>query len=177
MSIRAIDPKYKDWVKGINTSTITGKIAELDKEFTEIVHSILYTDIPDSQINKKIIDVRKRLLYIQLAYNQMTSQTSQTTNKLATLTDSMNLITEYENRETQTSQKKSLNVLTYISIIVLPLTLITSYFGMNFGSMGAVAERKGILALGWGQGFVFVLGTLSVVIAIFILNHYYKISS
>jgi Mg2+ and Co2+ transporter CorA len=177
MSIRAIEPKYKDWVKGINMSTITAKTAELNNEFNAIIHDILYSNMSNQKINERISDTRKRLLYVQLAYNQMKGQSAATTEQLAKLSDSMNLITQYENRETQANQKKSLNILTYISIIVLPLTLITSYFGMNFGSMGAIAERKGVLSMRWGQVFVIGMGVVSVIAAILILNHYYTVKN
>lgn len=173
---RAIEPQYKEWVQGINKNTIMAKISELNKEFTSIIHNILYTDNPNKKINKNIDSVRKRLLYIQLATNQLGDQSKTAQSALSKLSDSMELINKYEARETQKGQKKSLDILTYVSIVILPLTLIASYFGMNFASMGAPARSHGILSMGWGQIFVFSIGVISIVVSILVLNHYYKIT-
>lgn len=43
------------------------------------------------------------------------------------------------------SNNKSLDRLTYINFVVLPLGLITGYFGMNFYHMGNPRGSKGIL--------------------------------
>jgi Mg2+ and Co2+ transporter CorA len=94
---------------------------------------------------------------------------------LEKLSSSMGLIDKYEAREVLKSQKKSIDVLTYVSIIILPLTLITGYFGMNFLSMGAPATNTGILTLHWGQVFVFFLFITSLVFSISYLNHSYSV--
>jgi len=175
MSITAIDPVYKDWVKGIDPGTISAKIDELDKEFTETVQNILYSSVPDSQINKSISDIRKRLLYTQLAYNGMT-EVPAITASLGKLAMSVNLVNQYEQRETLVRQKRSIDILTYVSIIILPLTLITGYFGMNWSSMGMQAKKTGILTLRWGQLFVFLISAITIIASIIILNHYYKLN-
>jgi len=175
MSVQAIAPEYKDWIKDVNTENISQKVSELEKEFKSIMHDILYSSKPDKEINKRIKDVGKRLMYVHLLYNMWKQPDPKVTESLAKLSDSMDLINKYEQRETLVGQKRSLDILTYISIIFLPLTLITGYFGMNFLSMGAPAKKSGILTIRWGQLFVLVLSIISIVGSVLILNHYYKV--
>ena len=175
MSIKSIAPIYKKWVQEINKGTIKEKTRELSKEFNEIVHDILYSDKKNKQINKEITDIRKRLLYLELASNQIPELSSDITEGITKLASNMDLVNKYEERETMVGQKQSLNILTYISVIFLPLTLITGYFGMNLRDQGNLTEKRGIMALKYGQLFIFFLGTVSIIASILILNRYYKV--
>ena len=63
-------------------------------------------------------------------------------------------------------QNKSLKHLTYVSTVCLPLSIITGFFGMNFGFMGMEAGSKGILRwkhaqlLLWGLIFIVLLSVV-----------------
>ena len=175
MALFEIKPVYKEWVRKITPQNIDEYVNKLSNRFNEVINNILRSEVGDEEIDKSVDDLRRRFLYISLAYESMDSIPS-IDKKLAKLNKSMNLIDSYEKRNVQVHQKRSMSIIAYISIIVLPLTLITSYFGMNFGSMGAPAKSRGILAFKYGQLFVFVMGLLSIFFAVRLLNKYYKVT-
>lgn len=178
MDIKSIAPEYRKWVQEISATTIGKKIQSLRDAFKVIISDILYTNKSDNTINSQIDNIRKRLLYLNLVYNTHSADWNLPTTvkaELDKLRSSMDLVNKYEARETLRSQKKRIDVLTYVSIIVLPLTLITGYFGMNFRSMGAPSKSIGILTLNRGQLFVFILFALSIVLSIVYLNRSYRI--
>ena len=43
----AIESRYRDWVREINSATIMDKVDQLNKEFSSVIHDILYTDKPN----------------------------------------------------------------------------------------------------------------------------------
>lgn len=173
MALQSISPKYQKWIKGINENNVDNYILELKRDFGAITSNILYTNKSDEEIDKKITDLRKRLLYIQLYYNILNNKpTEENISILSDMQSDMILINKYEERNILLGQKRSLDTLTYISIIFLPLTLIASYFGMNFYSMGASDVKRGVLGVSYGQTFVFMLGILSVIGTVVFLKYY-----
>jgi Mg2+ and Co2+ transporter CorA len=74
----------------------------------------------------------------------------------------------------------SIDVLSKVSLIFLPLTFITGYFGMNFTSMGIVGKNmnpKGILMWKNGHTFVLLLLLFALVASIIILSFVEKYNS
>ena len=74
----------------------------------------------------------------------------------------------------------SIDVLSKVSLIFLPLTFITGYFGMNFTSMGIVGKNmnpKGILMWKNGHTFVILLLLFALVASIIILSFVEKYNS
>lgn len=62
-----------------------------------------------------------------------------------------------------------------ISIIYLPLAVITGYFGMNFASMGIHSKKEpGILNEPQGQMFVFMISIVVVLMFIYIISEINK---
>lgn len=175
MELATIEPKYQKWLGDVSSTDISTKVKDLSDQFSSLIFRIIKYSKTDPKIEQDINDIRIRLLYIKLAYYSLKTKNTEVENQLQRLTESMNLIEKYDKYEIQKKQKNSLNLLTLISIIVLPLTLIASYFGMNFGSMGCPTTKKGILTIKYGQIFVFALCLLSIILSILILQHYYKI--
>ena len=67
----------------------------------------------------------------------------------------------------------SIDVLSKVSLIFLPLTFITGYFGMNFTTMGMVGKNmnpKGVLMWKNGHTFVKLLLLFALVASIIILS-------
>lgn len=88
--------------------------------------------------------------------------------KLNNIKKNIDLIDDFNSQLSDKKRNSSLDTLTRVNTIFLPLTLIVGYFGMNFQSMGAPSNKTGIFTLKYGQGFVFFLMLISIVF-IFIL--------
>ena len=88
--------------------------------------------------------------------------------KLNYIKKNIDLIGDFNSQLSDKKRSSSLDTLTRVNTIFLPLTLIVGYFGMNFQSMGVPSNKTGVFTLKYGQGFVFFLMLLSVVL-IFIL--------
>jgi len=87
----------------------------------------------------------------------------------------LKLIDAYERRNAVLGQKKSLDILTLISLIFLPIGAIVGYFGMNFGSMGnPTGSGSGILNIKYGQLFVYSLFFISILITLIIIHRFYN---
>ena len=80
------------------------------------------------------------------------------------------LLETYNNQLSNISQKNSIDILTVINTIFLPLALITGYFGMNFKSMGAPSLKTGVLAFKNGQLLVFFLFVLSIFLTLLLFH-------
>ena len=80
---------------------------------------------------------------------------------------------EYNNNMKDTDYTN--NFSNIISIIYLPLAVITGYFGMNFASMGIHSKKEpGILNEPHGQMFVFAISVLVVIMFIYIISEINK---
>jgi len=88
--------------------------------------------------------------------------------KLNNIKKNIDFIDDFNSQLLEKKRNLSLDTLTRVNTIFLPLTLIVGYFGMNFQSMGVPSNKTGIFTLKYGQGFVFFLMLLSIV-SIFIL--------
>ena len=175
MAFYSIKPKYQDWIKNINKDNIHYAINDLNSQFNNITHEILYKEKTDKDIYNDVADIRKKLLYLQLASNMILHITNKDLiEKINNMNDNMILINKYEERTILMNQKRNINIITYITIIFLPLALITSYFGMNFYSMGASNIRRGVFGLNYGQLFVLVLCLVSVIATTMILRIFDK---
>jgi Mg2+ and Co2+ transporter CorA len=91
--------------------------------------------------------------------------------RLERILHNIKIIDDYLSDLVQHAQQKSLNNLTYINLIFLPLTLITGYFGMNFKAMGNPVHGRGILSHSHGQTVVFILFIASVMLFTFVYRY------
>jgi len=122
---------------------------------------------------EKFRDINKIYLELRLRLNHINSELEENnkykTNKIKryeeTMTKmktSLDLLSEELKRETDESQSYTLNMLTLIETIFLPLGVLTGYFGMNFSSMGGHVgddhkPAPGILGMKYGQTLVWVI--------------------
>ena len=87
-------------------------------------------------------------------------------NKLKFIDDNIELIDNYNTQLTSKDQQDSIDKLTLLNTIFLPLTLITGYYGMNFRSMGSPSLSKGIFAIKNSNTFVLLLFVISIILTI-----------
>ena len=149
------------------------KIIYLDK--------LLMNKQPDhDQISKLLYKIRQKVLIFEIELNQL-ELNSQNDNKktdtrvlfikkrLEIIVNNLQLVDDYNSKILQNNQKKSIDTLTIVNTVFLPLALITSYFGMNFKSMGCPSTSSGIFTIKYGQVLVFILFIIisSVIISLF----------
>ena len=123
-----------------------------DSALNMIIGRLGGIDVSDEYITARGNDIRKRLLYIEISKNLMDSRNEVIANEaefditLEKMKKNIQLIDQYETRNAVLGQKKSLDILTLIALIFLPIGAIVSYFGMNFGSMGnSIGIRLNVL--------------------------------
>lgn len=159
---------------------IKEKLEEITKEIVIIDKHIL-DKYPTHQLQQKILDIkRKRILlgirlhalhFIKKKKNDYGIENKnyeliKIKKKVKFMDQNIQLLETYNNQLSNISQKNSIDILTVINTIFLPLALITGYFGMNFKSMGAPSLKTGVLAFKNGQLLVFFLFVLSILLTL-----------
>ena len=129
-------------------------------------------------INKVYLELRLRLNHImhelELEENEIyrTEKLDLYNDKMDKMKDSLDLLNEELQRETEENQSYTLNMLTLVETIFLPLGVLTGYFGMNFSSMGGHVGKghdpaPGILGLRYGQGFVWGIMLICIIMILY----------
>ena len=137
----------------------------LNNDFLSQDKSLMENTERFRSINKEYLELRLRLNHIMHELEKEENNKYNTdkvkiyNDKMKKMKDSLDLLNEELQRETDENQAYTLNMLTLIETIFLPMGVLTGYFGMNFSSMGGhVGEghkaAPGILGLRYGQGFV-----------------------
>lgn len=176
MALQEIKPKYIKWLT--SNQDISVVITMLKDEMSTLNNGILKGK-NDKTIEENINDIRKKLLYTNLLFNEkMIEQPNKDWSKqketLENLTNNMNFIDKYEQNNILVAQKKNINIFTWFSVIFLPLTLITGYYGMNFRSMGSPSNNEGPFSWKYGQLWVFLLFIISIIFTTIIFKKFYN---
>lgn len=177
MALNQIKPEYLSWVQ--KSGNINNMISNISKEMVNLNNTILNGTSTDKKVQNSIKDIRKKILYTNLFLNQkIIENTNQDFTKQKVLLENLNKnmkdINSYEQNNIIINQKKSIDVLTWFSIFFLPLTFITSYYGMNFKSMGAPSLQTGPFSWKYGQLWVMFLFVFSLIGTVWYINIYYK---
>jgi len=156
-------------------------IDSLNKDIDQIISILLDLDdrflskknINDKKIENVMIDLRKKIFQVNFYLHKLELSDSnndalikQIKKKHQFMLENYQLINDYSKQVLERDKKKSMDTLTMVNTIFLPLGLITGYFGMNFKSMGSHTHNKGILSFTHGQTLVV---TLFLTISLFIL--------
>lgn len=176
MALQEIKPKYINWLT--SNQDISLIINTLKDEMSTLNNGILKGK-NDKTIEENINDIRKKLLYTNLLFNEkLIEQPNKDWSKqkeiLENLTNNMDYIDKYEQNNILSSQKKNINIFTWFSVIFLPLTLITGYYGMNFRSMGSPSTNDGPFSWKYGQIWVFLLFIISIIFTTIIFKRFYN---
>lgn len=173
MALHEIEPEYLDWVKGGENKGVDSLISSLQTEVENLNKTILNNTTGDKEVTDTFNDARKKLLYTQLVFNNQKlinpdKDYSSEEKKLEIIKENIKVIESYEQNNILSRQRKSIDTITWITIIFIPLTLITGYYGMNFGSMGAPATSKvdGPFNFKHGQLWVFFLFAISITLTV-----------
>ena len=137
----------------------------LNNDFLSQDKSLMENTERFRSINKDYLELRLRLNHIMHELEKKennkynTDKVSVYNTKMEKMKGSLDLLSEELQRETDENQAYTLNMLTLVETIFLPLGVLTGYFGMNFSSMGGHVGHDhkpapGILGIRYGQGFV-----------------------
>jgi Mg2+ and Co2+ transporter CorA len=157
------------------------RVEILNNEFLTEGKGILENSERFTKINKLYLELRLRLNHIDNELEKKVNKRykdDKVTNygkRLLKVKGSLNLLNDELSRETEEMQSSKLHMLTLIETIFLPLGVLTGYFGMNFSSMGGHVGIKhkpapGILGLKYGQGLVWVIIIICVIIVLRYFN-------
>ena len=142
----------------------------LEKNLAQLDSYLLIAGEPhkDKKIIVNIHDLKRTILRLHFMidlyeYNNK-KQLKNERHRLVNITRKMKLLDNYNAMIIQFKQKNSLDIIALLSLIFLPLTLITGYFGMNFEGMGAPSKFKGIFTIQKPNKFVFILFIISIII-------------
>jgi hypothetical protein len=153
----------------------------LNNDFLSQDKSLMENTERFRSINKEYLELRLRLNHIMHELEKDENNKYNTdnvelyNNKMERMKGSLDLLNEELQRETNENQSYTLNMLTLIETIFLPLGVLTGYFGMNFSSMGGhvgVGHKAapGILGVRYGQGFVWGIMLLCTIIIFYSFN-------
>lgn len=155
-----------------NIKSLEKSIIYLDK--------LLLNKKPDHEkINDLLYKIRQKILIFKIKLNELElkggiydKKTMYFKKRLEIIVNNLNLVDDYNSKILVHNQKKSIDTLTIVNTIFLPLALITGYFGMNFKSMGCPSRATGIFTVNNGQMLVFTLFILisTIIILLFKLN-------
>ena len=129
------------------------EIKKIEEELILLDKNLLKDDkknLNHEKIISRLFLIRKKLLELEINLNEM--ELSNTNNhivnklkkKINNAQNNINIIDNYNTKILQAKQKKTIDTLTLINTIFLPLSLITGFFGMNFKSMGVPSLKTGI---------------------------------
>lgn len=98
--------------------------------------------------------------------------------KLIHIENNIKMIEDYINFSNGENLNDTMNVLTMIQTIFLPLGLITGYFGMNFINMGVPIRKhpkEGIFTIKNPNIFILIVFLISSITIYFVMKKYSKI--
>ena len=140
------------------------KIKELEERIIYLDKLLLNKRPNHEKINSLLYQIRQEILRYEIKINQsevnnqiLDDKTTYLKKRLEIIVKNVDLVDNHNSKILQHNQKKSIETLTVINTIFLPLALITGYFGMNFKSMGCPTTSNGILTIKNGQALVFTL--------------------
>lgn len=154
----------------MNHGDIENSLSVMEKDIAKLDEFLLATGRPqkDNTIIGNLHDLKRKVIRLHLMidlyeYNHKTIEKS-TNNRLTKINQKIVLLDSYNSMIIKYKQKKTLDILALVSLIFLPLSLITGYFGMNFVGMGTPLKKTGIFSISKPNYFVMVLFAISIVV-------------
>ena len=145
--------KYEQRIMGMEKELVAGKISvdlnrniyEMRKQLSQLKNYYQrLVDIGDGLLeNENEILKEKDLRYIKI----FTDKAGRLSNNSQALGESLIHIREALDAALNYSMNKTMKVFTVVSVIFLPLTLITGWYGMNFSNMPELTWKYGYLGV------------------------------
>jgi hypothetical protein len=165
----------------IDVDDLSLRLDSLNNDFLTHDKSLMENSERFRDINKVYLELRLRLNHIihelELKVNEIyrTKKIDLYNDKMDKMKESLDLLNEELQRETDENQSYTLNMLTLVETIFLPLGVMTGYFGMNFSSMGGHVGKghvpaPGLLGIKYGQGFVWGIMLICILMILYSFN-------
>ena len=155
-SVRKIDEINKQLIKLDETIIQGGKLKEISLQFYKI--------------KKEFVLIETRI--VQKSFNNTISNELQ--EQIKKTEKNIEIIEKYIQLKNGEQMKNTIDVLTYLNTVFLPLGLITGFFGMNFiqfGNPPTNSNKKGIFAMKNPHTFIAILFVISIVVTYFIMKY------
>ena len=165
----------------VDLDDLESRLDGLNNDFLSQDKTLMENTERFRSINKEYLELRLRLNHIMHELEKKENNKYNTdkvklyNDKMEGMKGSLDLLNDELQRETNENQSYTLNMLTLIETIFLPLGVLCGYFGMNFSSMGGHVglghkAAPGILGLRYGQGFVWGIMLLSTILILYSFN-------
>lgn len=152
---------------------IVENVNNISDELVKLEKLIVSGQVNDGDIHKQLYNLRKKYLRTEIEINRLVlsdngigdeeKNVKDIRRRLKVIDRNLKFLDKYYNNVMQVKQKQSIDSLTLITLIFLPLSFITGYFGMNFKAMGSPAMKSGIFSWKKGEHFVFALFLFSII--------------
>ena len=150
----------------IQLDTINKKYDKLENDIIKMDNLISSTPYNHRIVEKKLINIKKERLLLGIIifqHNNNFPTIKGLKDKLKHIDDNIELINNFNTQVTSKDQRDSIDKLTLINTIFLPLALITGFYGMNFRSMGAPSLSSGIFTIKNSNTFILILFIISII--------------
>ena len=125
------------------------------------------------ELNVGLMNVKRELIAIHgLILKEKLQDNDEINVRFKKITTMMKLFDDYSDDLALWRTHHNVNLLTIISIMSVPLTLITGYFGMNFIKMGA-GGKKGIFWIKNPHKFILLLTIIAIILSVVLFYVYH----
>ena len=125
------------------------------------------------ELNVGLMNVKRELIAIHgLILKENLPDNDEINVRFKKITTMMKLFDDYSDDLALWRTHHNVNLLTIISIMSVPLTLITGYFGMNFIKMGA-GGKKGIFWIKNPHKFILLLTIIAIILSVVLFYVYH----
>ena len=157
--------------KNINTelNMLIDLIIDLDKPFTK--NNKTFNELTDKliTIKEKIFKLNINIYRLELLKtNWSKKEINELSTKFTFIQDNYKILDKYNKKILDEKNHKAIKLLSIITSVGIPLSIITGYFGMNFESM-----QDSIFKIKYGQLFVF--GLFGLFAILFVLLFYFNV--
>ena len=161
---------------------IQNDLQKLEKQLYTIDDRVLEDNVDTKKIEEELLQAKKIKMKTLIRLNSIYYETGgiskkkydEYSNKVEHIGNLLSTFEEYNKSNTQKEISRGIDILTMVSLIVLPLTLITSFFGMNFSSMGNVTNLFGWFSIKNAHLYILVfiiLYTISIIVGLHYFNN------
>jgi hypothetical protein len=176
--VTVISPKINELTiqeYGIDLKKLQIRLDKLNNDFLTENKNFKDNSERFRNINKLFLELNLRLNHIKTELEKeenkifKTNKIKKYEKQMKKMKNSISLLNDELKRENDASQSYTLNTITMIELIFLPMGVLVGYFGMNFSSMGGHVGRNhkpapGVLGFKYGQTFLIGLIILSVIL-------------
>lgn len=157
-------------------TTLERKINEIDKQLIQLDETIIQGE-KVKEISLQFYKIKKEFLLIETSNIQQSfnsSVSNELQEKIKKTKKNIEIIEEYIQLKNNEGMNNTLDTLTYLNTLFLPLGLITGYFGMNFIELGnppTKSNKKAIFAIQNPNVFIGILFIISIIATYFVMKY------